>query len=386
MTPEKIGRYEIRGEIGRGGMATVYHAYDPHFERDVAVKTLPRKVLDDATFLSRFEKEAKTIAAPGLPGIVPIYDFGEADGRPYLVMQYMPGGSLAVRLYKGALPLAEAVRIVEGVAPALDYIHKAGLLHRNIKPSNILFDRLDTPCLSDFGLAGTPAYMAPEVSNPGGFSPLGDVYALGVTFLQMVTGKKPCELATPVGAAANAHLPPAVQAVIQRVMAEAPADRYPPAGEFAAELKAAMPPRRVSLFAPSARAGLPLLRGPVLPSLMLTLLGWVFGFSIGLRIGEWIGGDVGLFIGMAISGVLIAFGLRRLSLMGVTYILEQEQAFIIALGLAVGWSIGLAIPYIISETVGAFTAVLIGLLAGGMIGGAVMYWQLERARRAAETQ
>ena len=95
LTPNHIGRYIIRSEIGRGGMATVYHAYDPHFERDVAIKVLPRELMHDLTFRARFEREAKTVAALDHPAIVPVYDFGEEEGQPYLVMRYMAGGSLS---------------------------------------------------------------------------------------------------------------------------------------------------------------------------------------------------------------------------------------------------------------------------------------------------
>src|SRR5512137_777481 len=123
MEPKKFGRYEIRGEIGRGGMATVYHAYDPRFEREVALKVLPREMLHDIQFRTRFEREAKTIAMLEHPAIVPVYDFGEEDGQPYFVMRCMTGGSLSDRLNKGPIPVAEAARILQRLAPALDEAH-----------------------------------------------------------------------------------------------------------------------------------------------------------------------------------------------------------------------------------------------------------------------
>ena len=119
MAPEKIGRYQIKSELGRGGMATVYEAYDPRFEREVAVKVLPREMLHDPQFRVRFEREAKTIALLEHQAIVPVYDYGEEEGQPYFVMRYMTGGSLSDRIRKGALTLQEAARIMNRLAPAL---------------------------------------------------------------------------------------------------------------------------------------------------------------------------------------------------------------------------------------------------------------------------
>src|SRR5574341_1685634 len=183
MASYSIGRYQIRAELGRGGMATVYHALDPRFEREVAIKVLPREFLHDPRFRARFEREARAIAALQHPAIVPVHDFGEQDGQPYLVMRYMPGGSLADRIQRGPLSLSEAARILSHLAPALDAAHRRGLIHRDLKPGNILFDEYDNPYLSDFGivkiveesahltgtggLVGTPAYMSPEQAGGG---------------------------------------------------------------------------------------------------------------------------------------------------------------------------------------------------------------------------
>src|SRR5512139_3667922 len=126
MTTEHFGRYEIKSEIGRGGMATVFHAYDPRFERDVAIKVLPREFLHDPQFRTRFEREAKLVAILEHHAIVPVYDFGEEDGQPYIVMRYLSGGSLAERIKQGAMPLNEVVKIVSRLAPALDAAHAKG--------------------------------------------------------------------------------------------------------------------------------------------------------------------------------------------------------------------------------------------------------------------
>ncbi|MDW8327943.1 MAG: serine/threonine-protein kinase, partial [Anaerolineales bacterium] len=177
MFPERIGRYKIKGELGRGGMATVFHGFDTRFKLEVAIKVLPREFLHDPAFHARFEREAQTIAALEHPAIVPVYDFGEEDGQPYIVMRLMTGGTLNDRLRRGPLTLAEAARIVNALAPALDEAHARGIIHRDLKPGNILFDRRGDPYISDFGIAklsdssaaftgsgvlGTPAYMSPE--------------------------------------------------------------------------------------------------------------------------------------------------------------------------------------------------------------------------------
>lgn len=268
MIPQKIGRYEIKAELGRGGMATVYHAYDPRFRRDVAIKVLPREFLHDATIRARFEREAQTIAALEHAAIVPVYDFGEEGEQLYLVMRYMSGGSLADRIQRGALLPDEALRIVTRLAPALDQAHAVGIIHRDLKPSNILFDQYSEAFLSDFGIVklaettahltgdsivGTPAYIAPEMSKPGGLSPLVDIYALGVTLYQMLTGKLPFEADTPMGMLLahtvepipdvrewQPNLPIAAQRVIERVMAKTPDERYQTAGEMAADLETAL--------------------------------------------------------------------------------------------------------------------------------------------------
>jgi serine/threonine protein kinase len=154
MQPVKIGIYEIKSELGRGGMATVYRAYDPRFEREVAVKVLPSELLHaDPQFRLRFEREAKIIAQLEHSAIVPVYDVGEADDQPYFVMRYMNGGSLSDRIKAGGLTIEDASRILGAIAPALDEAHTNGIVHRDIKPSNILFDKRGNPYISDFGIA-----------------------------------------------------------------------------------------------------------------------------------------------------------------------------------------------------------------------------------------
>ncbi|MCB9420401.1 MAG: protein kinase [Ardenticatenaceae bacterium] len=251
MTPNYIDRYEIRGEIGRGGMATVLKGYDPRFKRDVAIKLLPREFLHDPQFRARFQREAQTIAALEHPAIVPVYDFGDADGQLYLVMRLMTGGSLADRLEKGPLSITETARILERLAPALDSAHTLGIIHRDLKPANILFDQWNNPYLSDFGIAklvagsstaltatgglvGTPAYMSPEqVRGVDELDGRSDIYAMGVILFQMLTGKLPYNANTPIGLAfmhvtapipnildIDSSLPEAYQTVIGQAMAK----------------------------------------------------------------------------------------------------------------------------------------------------------------------
>jgi hypothetical protein len=254
MSASSFGRYQIISQLGRGGMATVFHARDPQFKRDVAIKVLPAEFLHDATFRARFEQEAQTIAALEHHAIVPVYDFGEQDGQPYLVMRYMGGGPLTERIKPGPLPGGQIAQILDRIASALEVAHQAGIIHRDIKPANILFDAHDYAYLSDFGIVkltestaqltgsgfvGTPFYMAPEMSEPGGLSPLVDVYALGVTLYQMLTGKLPYEADTPLGVimahatkpipdvrALRPDLTEAMQIVILKAMAKEPANRY----------------------------------------------------------------------------------------------------------------------------------------------------------------
>jgi serine/threonine protein kinase len=264
-SPRLIGRYELQAELGRGGMATVYRAHDPRFKRDVAIKVLPREFLHDPTFRARFEREAQTIAGLEHYAIVPVYDFGEHDGQPYLVMRYMPGGSLTDRIMRGPLSLADAAAIIAPIAAALDDVHDAGVIHRDVKPANILFGRSGQAHLTDFGIVkvteataqltgsgmvGTPAYMAPEMTRKGGIGPLVDVYALGVTVFQILTGRLPYEADTPMGTAL-AHITTPIpdihdfrpdltveaQTVIERALAKDPADRYQRAGDLADALR-----------------------------------------------------------------------------------------------------------------------------------------------------
>lgn len=267
MQPEKIGIYEIKSELGRGGMATVYRGYDPRFEREVAVKVLPQELLHaDPQFRLRFEREAKIIAQLEHSAIVPVYDVGESDGQPYFVMRYMNGGSLSERIKAGVFTIDEAIQILGAIAPALDEAHSKGIVHRDIKPSNILFDKRGNPYISDFGIAklsqaqagnvtgsaiiGTPAYMAPEQAQGIEVDGRADIYALGIILFEMLTGKQPYEADTPMAVAikhitdpvpqirqTNPKLPEGMETIIQKAMAKNKSDRFTTAVEMTNALR-----------------------------------------------------------------------------------------------------------------------------------------------------
>ncbi|MFZ0546135.1 MAG: bifunctional serine/threonine-protein kinase/formylglycine-generating enzyme family protein [Candidatus Promineifilaceae bacterium] len=268
---EQIDRYEIKQLIGRGGMASVFAAYDPYFEREVAIKVLPSQYLDDWQFRARFEREARTIAGLEHPAIVPVYDFGEFEGRLFLVMRLMSGGSLADKIKAGPLSLAETVRILGRLAPALDAAHAQGLIHRDLKPGNILFDHWGEPYISDFGIVkvlddeevmltmpggmvGTPAYMSPEqVEARVTLDGRSDIYAMGCILFEMLTGRLPFKADTPLGIAFmhvtepvprlqtfNNRLPIACEQVLAKAMAKDREERYQTAVELSDALRTAM--------------------------------------------------------------------------------------------------------------------------------------------------
>lgn len=152
----KIGRYEIKGLIGQSGMATVYHAHDPQFEREVAITLMPKASQYELDFRTRFIRIAKTIASLEHRNIVPVYDFGQEQGQLYLVMRLMTGGSLSDKLKNGPLTMNEVLKIIERIGLALEEAHRRGIVHCNLKPANILFDQYDNAYLADFGCHLTP--------------------------------------------------------------------------------------------------------------------------------------------------------------------------------------------------------------------------------------
>jgi predicted Ser/Thr protein kinase len=214
--PCRFGDYELLEEIGRGGMGVVFRARQLSLNREVAVKMILRGELASPADHERFRSEAEAAARLDHPGIVPVYEVGELEGRPYFNMKYIAGRTLSQLLAEGPLPPRQAAAILAGVARAIHYAHEQGVLHRDLKPSNILIDEEGRPHVTDFGLAkkttgaasltrtgavlGTPAYMAPEqaAGARGKTGPAGDVYSLGSILYHMLTGRPPFQAASPV--------------------------------------------------------------------------------------------------------------------------------------------------------------------------------------------
>ncbi|HPS42067.1 MAG TPA: serine/threonine-protein kinase [Anaerolineaceae bacterium] len=203
-----LGKYELHEQLGRGGFGTVYRATDTTLDREVALKILHPELTINPDFLDRFRNEARLVASLDSPHIVSIYEMGEVEGRFFLAMKYLPGGSLSDLLQKkGALPFKSALQIMDDICSGLSLAHRKGLVHRDLKPSNVLFDGEGRAVINDFGLAravqvssstsisntsavGTPAYRAPELwlGKPPA-SPATDIYSLGCIFSEMLTGK-----------------------------------------------------------------------------------------------------------------------------------------------------------------------------------------------------
>ncbi|MEW4565169.1 serine/threonine-protein kinase [Bremerella sp. JC770] len=215
--PLRFGDYELLEEIGRGGMGVVYRARQVSLNREVAVKMILKAQLASEDELSRFLSEAESAARLSHPGIVPVYEVGQRDGRYYFSMKYVEGETLSQRLARGPMPAKEVARMMRIVASAVHEAHQHGILHRDLKPSNILIDKNGNPVVTDFGLAkqvtsdvdsitrsgaiiGTPAFMAPEqASGDRGAVGVGsDVYGLGTILFAMLTGQPPFQGRTPV--------------------------------------------------------------------------------------------------------------------------------------------------------------------------------------------
>lgn len=267
-----IGPYRLIEPAGAGGMAEVWRAYHPRIERYVAIKFLSPRYASDPSYLDRFVREAQAISRLDHPNILTILDFGEQDHWTYMVSPFIGGGTLAARLRRGPWSVDEAIAVLEPLASALDYAHSQGIVHRDVKPSNVLFTEQGRLVLSDFGIArvvegstvmsqaglvvGTPMYMSPEQADGQRAGPASDLYSLGVVAYEMLTGRPPFMGETPL-ALLLAHmqkpLPPprslnpnmaeSVEGVLFTVLAKDPAHRYPSALEFVVALRAAVPKR-----------------------------------------------------------------------------------------------------------------------------------------------
>ena len=268
---QSLGRYHILEQLGEGGMAVVYKAYDTRLESDVAVKVirtenLPQSGMDRA--LKRFEREAKALAKLTHSNIVKVLDYGEYEGKPYLVMPFLPGGTLKEQLKGKPMPWQEAARLLIPIARALAYAHSEGMIHRDVKPSNILITKTGDPMLTDFGIAkiideeitvdltgtsaavGTPEYMAPEQVTSKTVDQRADIYALGVVYYEMVTGHKPFTADTPLAVLFKhaseplprprsfvPNLPDSVERTLIKALAKRKEDRYQNMEELAVVLE-----------------------------------------------------------------------------------------------------------------------------------------------------
>ena len=269
LTGKQFGYYQIVAPLGEGGMAAVYKAYQPSMERYVAVKVLPRHMATSEEFVNRFRREAKLLAQLQHPHILPVFDYGEAEGYPYIVMPFVNSGTLSELLQKRHLSLPEVRRIMTQLADALSYAHTRGMIHRDIKPSNVLIDERGNCLLTDFGLArmaeastkittsgtvmGTPAYMSPEQGAGSDIDHRSDIYSLGIMFYEMVTGRVPYTAETPVAIVfkhiqdplpsarkLNPNLPEAVELVLLKALAKNPDDRYQTADDFGQAIQRAI--------------------------------------------------------------------------------------------------------------------------------------------------
>ncbi|HAV75789.1 MAG TPA: hypothetical protein DCX53_00385 [Anaerolineae bacterium] len=278
---QTLGHYQIIDQIGQGGMATVYKAYQPSMDRNVAIKILPRQLAESAEFTQRFQQEARFIAKLEHPHILPVFDYGESEGVAYLVMRYLEAGTLKEKMVTGRpLPLDEIDRLFTQLAGALSYAHSFGIVHRDLKPSNALIDSHGNLFLTDFGIAkllesasprltqtdaimGTPAYISPEQAQATHVDQRSDIYSLGIILYEMVAGRVPFVADTPLAvilqhvsdplpppSTINANIPEAIEQVILKSLAKHPEDRFNTVTEFSSAWKSALDATKASRPAP----------------------------------------------------------------------------------------------------------------------------------------
>src|SRR5215216_5190190 len=268
---QTLGPYRIINQIGKGGMATVYKAYQPSVDRYVAIKVLPSQLAESKEFATRFQQEARIIAKLEHPHILPVFDYGESDGIPYFVMRYLEAGTLKDKMELGRpLPLNEIDKIFTQLADALSYAHTHGVVHRDLKPANALIDSFGNVFLTDFGIArllesasprltqtdavmGTPAYISPEQAQGMPVDQRSDIYSLGIILYEMVTGGVPFVADTPLAvlfkhisdplplpSKVKPDIPESIEKVILKALAKDPQDRFATASDFVAAWKEAV--------------------------------------------------------------------------------------------------------------------------------------------------
>ena len=266
-TPRRIASYSLLEPIGHGGMATVYRAHQESLDRTVAIKVLADHLAASAEFMERFRREARTAANLHHPNVITVHDFGQDErGVPYLVLEFVEGATLA-DLMDAGLDDARIPDLLDQIAAGLDYAHGRGVIHRDVKPGNVLITTDGRAILADFGLAwllqgahltltggviGTPEYMSPEQVAGDPIDHRCDVYALGVVLFEMLIGERPFVAETPIGVLLKhlqdvppsvrelrPELPPAVDEVLTQALTKNPAERFPSAGALARAFRAA---------------------------------------------------------------------------------------------------------------------------------------------------
>jgi hypothetical protein len=357
----KLGPYEVQEYIGQGAMGFVYKAYHAQLERTGAIKVL-QGIAIGPDAVARFRHEAQAIAQMRHQNIVNVYDFGEFDGTPYMIVEYVPGGSLAGKMLQVPLDQATTLKYLRGIAAGLDYAHSLGIVHRDIKPANVLLEKDGTPVLADFGLVkllqgsslksmsgvttGTPAYMAPEQVVGEEVGPPADRYSLATMAYEMLTGAIPFEgegvlglmyahvhREPPPASSRNALLTPSVDAVIMRGLAKDPLRRWESCDAFVAALTAALsgqplpgiektiafaPPVASTIAMPPATE--PILRAPASRSATAVIepLASAAAPTVVVPLAEqrrsnrwrWIGGAAGIVILLLLLGLCALVALR----------------------------------------------------------------------------
>jgi serine/threonine protein kinase len=268
---QMLGPYRIIGQIGQGGMATVYKAYQPSMDRNVAVKVLPGQLADSAEFTQRFQQEARIIARLEHAHILPVFDYGESEGVHYFVMRFLDAGTLKDKMQAvRPLPLSEIDRLFTQLADALSYAHSQGVVHRDLKPANALIDSRGNLFLTDFGIAkilesasprltqtdaimGTPDYISPEQAQAQTVDQRSDIYSLGIILYEMVTGRVPYTADTPLAvilkhvthplplpSSVKPDIPETIERILLKALAKNPDDRFANVSEFLAAWKIAL--------------------------------------------------------------------------------------------------------------------------------------------------
>lgn len=341
---QMLGPYRIINQIGRGGMATVYKAYQPSMDRYVAIKILPSELADSPEFTGRFQQEARIIAKLEHPHILPVFDYGESDGITYLVMRYLEAGTLKEKLQSHPLSLSEIDRILTQFCEALNYAHGRGVIHRDLKPANALVDAHENVFLTDFGIAkllegtsnftrtdavmGTPAYISPEQAQGQTVDARSDIYSLGIILYEMVTGRVPFTADTPLAvifkhvsdplplpSSIRPDIPEAVEQVILKALAKQPADRFTTAAEFLGAWKRAYAeseraPRASTLDSATVKASTPQTSRVSQPTISPVSENKSRGSSTGWIVGSIIGSCLLL---TTIGGTLLALNWGKIS-------------------------------------------------------------------------